>query len=164
MLGLAALVQLPAALTSGIWRPASGQGKNEETVAATHRSTRQALAQPNTTTLHAVPASTTGRPGMEALAREISSVVPASVRVRVSGTDPHGRAFVEYTAVEYGSPTDVIFSSALPLQRGDKLRVVGVDGSFDATGTVLATRYHYGKSAVAVRFREPILNCPFKRR
>jgi hypothetical protein len=101
---------------------------------------------------------------LSSLAEQFLNVVPVYVRVQVSGTDSLGRAFAEQTALEYGSPTQVIFSSAIPLQTGDTVRITSLDGSIDITGTVAAAQYQHDKLAVAVRFASPMPDCGFKRR
>jgi hypothetical protein len=58
----------------------------------------------------------------------------------------------EQTTVEFGTAREVLFSSTLPLEFEDQVRLVNSDGSFDAQATVVAVRYHGNRKAVAARF------------
>lgn len=58
----------------------------------------------------------------------------------------------EQTVIEFGTPQEVLFSSTLPLEFEDRVRVVNSDGSLDASAKVVALRYHHGVKAVAARF------------
>ena len=102
-------------------------------------------------------ASTTGakRNSLWALARRFSHALPMCVVARLSGTDAHGRAFSERTLIEYGTSAVWLFSSALPLEPGDCVRLANEDGSFDVTGCVVAVQNDHEKAAVAVRSVTP---------
>ncbi len=54
--------------------------------------------------------------------------------------------------IEFGTAQEVIFSSSLPLEFEDRVRLCNSDRSLDARATVVAVRYHEGRKAVAVRF------------
>ena len=103
------------------------------------------------------------RTHVPALANNFPCAVPMRVSVCVSGVDGHGRAFSEHTTIEFGTPTEMMFSSALPLQHGDKVRIINQDGSFDVLTSVVATRYRNGKSAVAVRIDDLSSSLPLKK-
>ena len=76
------------------------------------------------------------------------------VVARLSGTDAHGRAFSERTIIEYGTAAVWLFSSALPLEPGDCVRLANEDG-FDVTGCVVAVQNDHERAAVAVRTVTP---------
>jgi len=98
-----------------------------------------------------------------ALARFFPRAVPMRTSVSISGTDRCGRAFNEQTRIELGTPTEMIFTSALPFESGDNLRVINKDGSLDVTVTVVATRYHNGKTAVAARVLDSADSLPIRK-
>jgi len=74
----------------------------------------------------------------------------------VLGSEP--RALGEQTLIEFGTEQEVLFSSTLPLEFEDRLRIWNSDGSFDATAKVVAVSYHDGRKAVAARFIGKIEN------
>ncbi len=92
------------------------------------------------------------------LARYFPDVTPVRIPVRVSGANPGGCTFSENTVIEYGTPNEVLFASALPLEFEDKVRLENADGSLRADASVVAVQYHNGKLAVAVRFARRIAN------
>jgi hypothetical protein len=57
----------------------------------------------------------------------------------------------ESVIVEYGSEEYAIFSSTLPLEFADRVRL-SRDGGRSAEASVIALQYHEGRKAVAVRF------------
>jgi len=62
------------------------------------------------------------------------------------------RRLKEQTVIEFGTAHEVLFSSSLPLEFEDSVRLVNSDGSLDARATVVAVRSHGGGKAVAARF------------
>jgi len=58
----------------------------------------------------------------------------------------------ESVVVEYGSEEYAIFSSTLPLEFADRVRVTRDGGGRSAEASVIALQYHEGRKAVAVRF------------
>jgi hypothetical protein len=68
------------------------------------------------------------------------------------------RPLQEQTVVEFGTVNEVLFSSSLPLEFEDGVRVVNSDGSFDTSAVVVAVRYHEGRKAVAARFVGEVSN------
>ena len=85
-----------------------------------------------------------------------ASRVRISVRVSTVATEP--RRLQEHTVVEFGTAREVLFSSTLPLEFEDRVRLVNSDGSFDAQATVVAVRYHGARKAVAARFMGAVGN------
>lgn len=92
------------------------------------------------------------------LARFFPNVTPVRIPVRVSGMNPGGCTFSENTVIEFGTPNEVLFASALPLEFEDKVRLENADGSLQAEASVVAVQYHNGKLAVAARFARRIAN------
>lgn len=79
-----------------------------------------------------------------------ASAIRIPVRVTTAGAGK--RRLKEQTVIEFGTAHEVLFSSSLPLEFEDRVRLVNSDGSFDARATVVAVRYHGGGKAVAARF------------
>lgn len=92
------------------------------------------------------------------LAQFFPDVTPVRIPVRVSGVDTGGCTFSESTVIEFGTPNEVLFASALPLELEDKLRLENADGSLQAEASVVAAQYHNGRLAVAARFARRIAN------
>ena len=68
------------------------------------------------------------------------------------------RRLREQTIIEFGTAKEVLFSSALPLEFEDHVRLLNSDGSLDTQATVVAVRYHDGRKAVAARFASEVEN------
>jgi hypothetical protein len=102
----------------------------------------------------AAMASTATEPSCaEKLAQLFPGVSPVRIPVRVSTVGMSGRrSLEEQTVIEFGTAHEVLFSSTLPLEFEDQVRVENSDGSLDTRATVVAVRYHNGGKAVAVRF------------
>jgi len=52
----------------------------------------------------------------------------------------------------------VLFSSTLPLEFADMLRLQNSDGTLDAEASVVALQYTSGRTAVAARFTQEVSN------
>lgn len=90
----------------------------------------------------------------EQLARFFPKLPGVRVPVRVTpqrGETSSGR-LQEAAVVEYGSEEYAIFSSTLPLEFADRVRISQDGGGHSAEATVIALQYHEGRKAVAVRF------------
>jgi len=64
----------------------------------------------------------------------------------------------ERTVIEFGTPQEVLFACAVPLEFGDVVHLRNSDGSLDAEASVVAVQYHLGKTIVAARFLQNITN------
>lgn len=64
----------------------------------------------------------------------------------------------EETVIEYGTPREVLFAAKSPLEFGDRIRLVNMEGLLDAEAEVVAVQSHEGKTAVAARFLGPVAN------
>ena len=69
-----------------------------------------------------------------------------------------GNGFTESTVIEFGTPREVLFSSTLPLEFADMLRLQNSDGTLDAEASVVALQYTSGRTAVAARFTQEVSN------
>ena len=99
-----------------------------------------------------------GQTCVEKLAHLFPHASRVRIAVRVSTVAAEPRRLQEQTVVEFGTAREVLFSSALPLEFEDRVRLVNSDGSFDAQATVVAVRYHGGRKAVAARFVSDVGN------
>jgi hypothetical protein len=96
---------------------------------------------------------------VEKLAQLFPAVSPMRIPVRVSTVVRNGRRPLEEQAViEFGTAHEVLFSSGLPLEFEDQIRLENSDGSLDTRANVVAVRYHGGRKAVAVRFVAEVPN------
>ncbi len=64
----------------------------------------------------------------------------------------------ESTVIEFGTPREVLFACATPLEFGDILHLRNSDGSLDADASVVAVQYHPDKTLVAARFLKSVPN------
>jgi hypothetical protein len=99
---------------------------------------------------------------VEKLAQLFPSASQVRIPVRVM-TLSTARPLQEHTVIEFGTEQEVLFSSTLPLEFEDGVRVLNSDGSLDARATVVAVRYHQGRKAVAARFIGEVGNWIIKR-
>jgi len=89
---------------------------------------------------------------VEKLAQLFPNASAVRIPVRVTTAGAGKRRLKEQTVIEFGTAHEVLFSSSLPLEFEDRVRLVNSDGSLDARATVVAVRYHGGGKAVAARF------------
>lgn len=99
-----------------------------------------------------------GQTCVEKLAQLFPSASAVRLPVRVMKVGAGKRRLEEQTVIEFGTSHEVLFACGLPLEFEDRVRVVNVDGSFDARATVVAVRYHEGRKAVAARFVGQVAN------
>jgi hypothetical protein len=100
---------------------------------------------------------------VEKLAQLFPSASAMRIPVRVMTLSTARRPLQEQTVIEFGTEQEVLFSSTLPLEFEDGVRVLNSDGSLDARATVVAVRYHQGRKAVAARFIGKVGNWIIKR-
>ena len=91
------------------------------------------------------------------LARFFPDATPVRIPVRLTRVADES-AFSESTVIEFGTPNEVLFTSSLPLEFADQLRLRNSDGTLDAEACVVAVQYHAGLTAVAARFSQPVAN------
>jgi hypothetical protein len=95
---------------------------------------------------------------VEKLAQLFPSASAVRIPVKVSTLATAMRPLQEQTVIEFGTANEVLFSSGLPLEFEDGVRVVNSDGSLDTSAVVVAVRYHEGRKAVAARFVGEVSN------
>lgn len=96
--------------------------------------------------------------GLDQLAKFFSDATPMRIPVQVTARLKSGRTLKESAVIEFGTASEVLFASALPLEFEDRLRLENSDGSLDAEAAVVAVRYHAGRRAVAARFSTKVAN------
>ncbi|HEV3254177.1 MAG TPA: hypothetical protein VG033_07205 [Candidatus Acidoferrales bacterium] len=97
------------------------------------------------------------------LAQLFPDATPVRIPVQVISQRAGGRSLVENTVIEFGTPSEVLFASTLPLEFDDSLRLRNSDGSLDAEASVVAVQYYEGHKAVAARFSSQVSNWIIKR-
>lgn len=91
------------------------------------------------------------------LAKFFRDATPVKIPVRLTRVIDEGHA-TENTVIEYGTPREVLFTSNLPLQFADRLRVQNSDGSLNVEASVVALQHNGGRTAVAARFTHEVGN------
>jgi hypothetical protein len=66
--------------------------------------------------------------------------------------------FSESTVIEFGTPREVLFACATPLEFADVVRLRNSDGSLDIEASVVAVQYHPNQTVVAARFLSEVPN------
>jgi hypothetical protein len=106
------------------------------------------------------------------LARFFPDATPVRIPIRLSraygenGGEANGEVRtngsawtpVQETIIEFGTPREVLFTTAQPLEFADHVLVESRDGSLRAEASVVAVQYHAERTVVAARFLKPVLN------
>jgi hypothetical protein len=92
------------------------------------------------------------------LAKFFPDATPVRIPVQLSRVGNAEQASSESTVIEFGTPREVLFASALPLEFADKVRLRNSDGTLDAEACVVAVQYNSGRTAVAARFTRQVPN------
>ncbi|MFZ3341335.1 MAG: hypothetical protein WA213_10670 [Terriglobales bacterium] len=106
------------------------------------------------------------------LARFFPDATPVRIPVRLSrATEPAGGEGngvtagaenpwrpVQETVIEFGTPQEVLFVVAQPLEFADHVLLESRDGSLRAEASVVAVQYHPERTVVAARFLKPVPN------
>jgi hypothetical protein len=106
------------------------------------------------------------------LARFFPDATPVRIPVRLSrSTEPAGNDAdsvkarsenpwrpLQETVIEFGTPQEILFVVAQPLEFADHVLVESRDGSFRAEASVVAVQYHPERTVVAARFLKPVPN------
>jgi hypothetical protein len=92
------------------------------------------------------------------LARFFPSASPLRLPVSLTRLGAGGGALNENIVIEFGTPKEVLFATALPLEFADELRLENSDRTFSAEVSVVAVQYQSGKTVVAARFLRDIPN------
>ncbi len=91
------------------------------------------------------------------LAKFFPAATAIRVPVQVCRVDSQQDA-EEQTVLEFGTSCEVLFAAKLPLEFGDRIRLVNAEGLLEAEAEVVAVQYHQGKTAVAARFTGAVAN------
>lgn len=86
------------------------------------------------------------------LAQFFPQAAPVRIPVQVVAPRPGGRSISECAVIEFGTPSEALFTSTLPLEFDDHIRLQELNGDLVAEAAVVAVQYHDGRKAVAVRF------------
>ncbi len=119
------------------------------------------------------------------LARFFPNATPVRIPVRLSranepangnGTEPMGRngedsscnsgvgtsqnpwCPLQETVIEFGTPQEIFFVVAQPLEFADHVLVESRDGALCAEASIVAVQYHPERTVVAARFLKPVPN------
>jgi hypothetical protein len=108
------------------------------------------------------------------LARFFPDATPVRIPVRLSRSNqpegPNANAAtvasaaenpwrpLQETVIEFGTPNEVLFVVAQPLEFADHVLVESRDGLFRAEASVVAVQYHPERTVVAARFLKPVPN------
>lgn len=95
---------------------------------------------------------------VEKLAQLFPNASAVRIPIKVTTLAAAMRPLQEQTVIEFGTANEVLFSSGLPIEFEDGVRVVNSDGSLDTSAVVVAVHYHEGRKAVAARFVGEVSN------
>ena len=84
--------------------------------------------------------------------------IPVQLARTLTADDSAAPRFSESTVIEFGTPREVLFASATPLEFADVVRLRTADGSLDVEASVVAVQYHAGQTVVAARFLKEVPN------
>ena len=102
-----------------------------------------------------------GNSSVAGLARFFPEATPVRIPVQLArccGEPALPGNFSESTVIEFGTPREVLFACATPLEFADIVRLRNSDGSLDLEASVVAVQYHPGKTVVAARFLSEVPN------
>jgi len=103
-----------------------------------------------TTTLTQPQVAVSG--GTDQLARFFPDAEAVQVRVVLTPLRNAAGKVSESVLVEFASSERAIFSSTLPLEFDDRVRLTQAQGRGESDATVVAIQYHDGRKAIAVQF------------
>ena len=86
------------------------------------------------------------------LARFFPDTKPVRVRATLMPLRSSSGKFRESVLLEFASAERAIFSSTLPLEFADRVRLQNAQGGGQSDATVVAVQYHDGCKAIAVQF------------
>jgi NAD(P)H-hydrate repair Nnr-like enzyme with NAD(P)H-hydrate epimerase domain len=116
-----------------------------------HNEARQAMVKTRgTTTATQMPHA--GSACAERLARFFPDTQPVQVRAVLTPLRSGTGKLREPVLLEFASAGKVIFSSELPLEFDDRVRLTDTAGGNGCDATVVAVQYHDGHKAVALQF------------
>jgi len=65
---------------------------------------------------------------------------------------------LQETVIEFGTPQEILFVVAQPLEFADHILVESRDGALRAEASIVAVQYHPERTVVAARFLKPVPN------
>jgi hypothetical protein len=92
------------------------------------------------------------------LAKFFPNATPVRIPVRLTRVAGSDKPLTESTVIEFGTCSEVLFASTLPLEFADQVRLQNSDGTLDAKASVVAVQYQKGRTAVAARFTHAVAN------
>ena len=92
------------------------------------------------------------------LAKFFPNATAVRIPVQLTRMVQSDQVLTESTVIEFGTSNEVLFSSTLPLEFADQVRLQNSDGSLDARASVVAVQYQRGRTAVAARFTHAVAN------
>jgi hypothetical protein len=92
------------------------------------------------------------------LAKFFPEATPVRIPVRLTRIANEGNTYTESTVIEFGTASEVLFASTLPLEFADILRLQNSDGTLDTEARVVAVQYNGERKAVAARFTQAVAN------
>jgi hypothetical protein len=111
------------------------------------------VSKPGTATAFAHRQSSTSK-----LARFFPSAMPMRIPVHLTRLGTASNTVSENTILEFGTPNEVLFTSSLPLEFADRLRMRNLDGTLDVEACVVALEYNGAQTVVAARFAKEVAN------
>jgi hypothetical protein len=92
------------------------------------------------------------------LAKFFPNATPVRIPIRLTRLGTASNTFSENTIIEFGTPQEVLFTSTLPLEFADRVRLRNSDGTLDTEASVVALQYNGAQTAVAARFAAEVPN------
>jgi hypothetical protein len=103
-------------------------------------------------------ASSNRESSLKKLARFFPDATAVRIPIRLTRLGTASNTFSESTIIEFGTPREALFSSTLPLEFADRVRLRNSDGSLDTEACVVALQYNGSQTAVAARFAHDVPN------
>jgi len=104
------------------------------------------------------PAAARSESSTTKLAKFFPNATAVRIPIRLTKIGNATSTGSESTVIEFGTPSEVLFASSLPLEFADKLRLRNSDGTFDTEACVVAVQYNGDRTAVAARFSGAVAN------
>jgi hypothetical protein len=106
------------------------------------------------------------------LARFFPDATPVRIPIRLSrahensddhahgngGASRHSWHALQDTVIEFGTPHEVLFVIAQPVEFADRVLIESRDGSLSAEASVVAVQYYAERTVVGARFLQPVPN------
>jgi hypothetical protein len=92
------------------------------------------------------------------LAKFFPEASPVRIPVRLTRVGDQRSPSSESTVIEFGTRSEVLFASSLPLEFADLLQLENSDGTLNIQACVVALQYGNGGTAVAARFTQAVSN------